>query len=213
MAEVIGLTGQTGAGKSTVRKLLKAKGAAVIDADFVAHEVADNNLSCLTDIVEHFSCMVLDEKGKLNRRALGRIVFSDRKKLALLNKIMFPYIVSAIKGQVTAYEQAGAQIIVIDGATLIESGCAKMCSVLVSVTADEETRLTRIIHRDGISKRDAVRRVSAQNPEEFYIKASDYVIKNNGTPGDLERAAEKVLDEIERDKSEPAAEDEPLAKQ
>lgn len=209
MAEVIGLTGQTGAGKSTVRKLLKAKGAAVIDADFVAHEVTDNNLSCLTDIVEHFSCMVLDEKGKLNRRALGRIVFSDRKKLALLNKIMFPYIVSAIKGQVTAYEQAGAQIIVIDGATLIESGCAKMCSVLVSVTADEETRLTRIIHRDGISKRDAVRRVSAQNPEEFYIKASDYVIKNNGTPGDLERAAEKVLDEIERDKSEPAAEDEP----
>lgn len=209
MAEVIGLTGQTGAGKSTVRKLLKAKGAAVIDADFVAHEVADNNLSCLTDIVEHFSCMVLDEKGKLNRRALGRIVFSDRKKLALLNKIMFPYIVSAIKGQVTAYEQADAQIIVIDGATLIESGCAKMCSVLVSVTADEETRLTRIIHRDGISKRDAVRRVSAQNPEEFYIKASDYVIKNNGTPGDLERAAEKVLDEIERDKSEPAAEDEP----
>lgn len=209
MAEVIGLTGQTGAGKSTVRKLLKAKGAAVIDADFVAHEVADNNLSCLTDIVEHFSCTVLDEKGKLNRRALGRIVFSDRKKLALLNKIMFPYIVSAIKGQVTAYEQAGAQIIVIDGATLIESGCAKMCSVLVSVTADEETRLTRIIHRDGISKRDAVRRVSAQNPEEFYIKASDYVIKNNGTPGDLERAAEKVLDEIERDKSEPAAEDEP----
>ena len=207
MAEVIGLTGQTGAGKSTVRKLLKAKGAAVIDADFVAHEVADNNLSCLTDIVEHFSCMVLDEKGKLNRRALGRIVFSDRKKLALLNKIMFPYIVSAIKGQVTAYEQAGAQIIVIDGATLIESGCAKMCSVLVSVTAEEETRLTRIIHRDGISKRDAVRRVSAQNPEEFYIKASDYVIKNNGTPGDLERAAEKVLDEIERDKSEPAAED------
>lgn len=209
MAEVIGLTGQTGAGKSTVRKLLKAKGAAVIDADSVAHEVADNSLSCLTDIVEHFSCMVLDEKGKLNRRALGRIVFSDRKKLALLNKIMFPYIVSAIKGQVTAYEQAGAQIIVIDGATLIESGCAKMCSVLVSVTADEETRLTRIIHRDGISKRDAVRRVSAQNPEEFYIKASDYVIKNNGTPGDLERAAEKVLDVIERDKSEPAAEDEP----
>lgn len=209
MAEIIGLTGQTGAGKSTVRKLLKAKGAAVIDADSVAHEVADNSLSCLTDIVEHFSCMVLDEKGKLNRRALGRIVFSDRKKLALLNKIMFPYIVSAIKGQVTAYEQAGAQIIVIDGATLIESGCAKMCSVLVSITADEETRLTRIIHRDGISKRDAVRRVSAQNPEEFYIKASDYVIKNNGTPGDLERAAEKVLDEIERDKSEPAAEDEP----
>ena len=197
MAEVIGLTGQTGAGKSTVRKLFKAKGAAVIDADAVSHDIVDNDLSCLTDIVEHFSCIVLNDKGKLNRKALGRIVFSDPKKLAVLNKIMFPYIVSAIKGKVTAYEHAGAQMIVIDGATLIESGCSKMCSVLISVTAEEETRLTRIIHRDGISKRDAVRRVSAQHPEEFYIEASDYVIKNNGTPGDLEREAERVLDEIE----------------
>lgn len=197
MAEVIGLTGQTGAGKSTVRELFKAKGAAVIDADAVSHDIADNDLSCLTDIVEHFSCIVLSDKGKLNRKALGRIVFSDPKKLAVLNKIMFPYIVSAIKGKVTAYEHAGAQMIVIDGATLIESGCSKMCSVLISVTAEEETRLTRIIHRDGISKRDAVRRVSAQHPEEFYIEASDYVIKNNGTPGDLEREAERVLDEIE----------------
>lgn len=197
MAEVIGLTGQTGAGKSTVRELFKAKGAAVIDADAVSHDIADNDLSCLTDIVEHFSCIVLNDKGKLNRKALGRIVFSDQKKLAVLNKIMFPYIVSAIKGKVTAYEHAGAQMIVIDGATLIESGCSKMCSVLISVTAEEETRLTRIIHRDGISKRDAVRRVSAQYPEEFYIEASDYVIKNNGTPGDLEREAERVLDEIE----------------
>lgn len=207
MAEIIGLTGQTGAGKSTVRKLLKAKGAAVIDADSVAHDVADNELDCLTDITEHFSCMVLNEKGKLNRKALGRIVFSDKKKLALLNKIMFPYIVSAIKGQVTAYEQAGAQVIVIDGATLIESGCSKMCSALISVTAEEETRLTRIIHRDGISKRDALRRVSAQNPEEFYIKASDYVIKNDGTPGDLEREAERVLYEIEQGGKRSALED------
>lgn len=197
MAEVIGLTGQTGAGKSTVRELFKAKGAAVIDADAVSHDIVDNDLSCLTDIVEHFSCIVLNDKGKLNRKALGRIVFSDPKKLAVLNKIMFPYIVSAIKGKVTVYEHAGAQMIVIDGATLIESGCSKMCSVLISVTAEEETRLTRIIHRDGISKRDAVRRVSAQHPEEFYIEASDYVIKNNGTPGDLEREAERVLDEIE----------------
>ena len=197
MAEVIGLTGQTGAGKSTVRELFKAKGAAVIDADAVSHDIVDNDLSCLTDIVEHFSCIVLNDKGKLNRKALGRIVFSDPKKLAVLNKIMFPYIVSAIKGKVTAYEHAGAQMIVFDGATLIESWCSKMCSVLISVTAEEETRLTRIIHRDGISKRDAVRRVSAQHPEEFYIEASDYVIKNNGTPGDLEREAERVLDEIE----------------
>lgn len=208
MAEIIGLTGQTGAGKSTVRKLLKLKGAAVIDADTVAHDVADNNLDCLTDIVEHFSCMVLNANGRLNRKALGKIVFSDKKQLAVLNKVMFPYIVSAIKGQVRAYEQAGAQLVVIDGATLIESGCSKMCSVLISVTAEEETRITRIIHRDGISKKDASIRVSAQNPEEFYISASDYVIKNDGTPGDLEREAERVFYKIKNGKSGSFTEDE-----
>lgn len=207
MAEIIGLTGQTGAGKSTVRALLKMKGAAVIDADSVAHEVADNDLSCLTEIVEHFSCTVLNDKGGLNRKALGRIVFSDKKQLSVLNKIMFPYIVSAIKGRVTAYEYAGAQLIVIDGATLIESGCSKMCSVLISVTAEEETRLTRIIHRDGISKKDALRRVSAQHTEDFYTQNSDYVIKNNGTPGDLERETEKVIEEIEKGKEAFSAED------
>lgn len=207
MADIIGLTGQTGAGKSTVRKLLKLKGAAVIDADTVAHNVADNNLDCLTEIVEHFSCTVLTENGTLNRRALGRIVFSDKKQLAVLNRVMFPYIVSAIKGQVKAYEQAGAQLVVVDGATLIESGCSKMCSALISVTAEEETRLTRIIHRDGISKKEALQRVSAQNPEEFYIAASDYVIKNDGTPGDLEREAEKVLFKIKNGKSGSLTED------
>ena len=139
--------------------------------------------------------------------ALGRIVFSDKKQLSVLNKIMFPYIVSAIKGRVTAYEHAGAQLIVIDGATLIESGCSKMCSVLISVTAEEETRITRIIHRDGISKKDALRRVSAQHTEDFYTQNSDYVIKNNGTPGDLERETEKVIEEIEKGKKNFYAED------
>ena len=103
--------------------------------------------------------------------------------------------------------EAGAQLIVIDGATLIESGCSKMCSVLISVTAEEETRLTRIIHRDGISKKDALRRVSAQHTEDFYTQNSDYVIKNNGTPGDLERETEKVIEEIEKGKEAFSAED------
>ena len=82
-----------------------------------------------------------------------------------------------------------------------------MCSVLISVTAEEETRITRIIHRDGISKKDALRRVSAQHTEDFYTQNSDYVIKNNGTPGDLERETEKVIEEIEKGKKNFYAED------
>ena len=193
MANIIGLTGQTGAGKSTVRDILKEKGAAVIDADSVAHDITDNNLDCIYDIVSRFSCLVLNEKGKINRKALGRKVFSDPKELAALNKIIFPYILDAIEHEVLGHIAKGSEYIVIDGATIIESGCGKMCDVLVSVVAEEETRKTRIIKRDGITKADAERRVSAQKPEEFYTKNSDFLIRNDSTPADLERSVNSVL--------------------
>ena len=193
MANIIGLTGQTGAGKSTVRDILKEKGAAVIDADSVAHDITDNNLDCIYDIVIRFSCLVLNEKGKINRKALGKRVFSDPKELAALNKIIFPYILDAIEHEVLGHIAKGSKYIVIDGATIIESGCGKMCDVLVSVVAEEETRKTRIIKRDGITKADAERRVSAQKPEEFYTKNSDFLIRNDSTPADLERSVNSVL--------------------
>ena len=159
MANIIGLTGQTGAGKSTVRDIFKEKGAAVIDADSVAHDITDNDLDCIYDIVSRFSCLVLNEKGKINRKALGRRVFSDPKELAALNKIIFPYILKAIEHEVLGCISKGAETVIIDGATVIESGCGKMCDVLVSVVAEEETRITRIIKRDGISKTDAERQM------------------------------------------------------
>ena len=193
MANIIGLTGQTGAGKSTVRDIFEKKGAAVIDADSVAHDITDNNLDCIYDIVNRFSCLVLNEKGKINRKALGRRVFSDPKELAALNKIIFPYILSAIEHEVLGHIAKGTENIVIDGATIIESGCGKMCDVLVSVVAEEETRKTRIIKRDGITKADAERRVSAQKPEEFYTENSDFIIRNDSTPADLERNVNSVL--------------------
>ena len=193
MANIIGLTGQTGAGKSTVRDIFKEKGAAVIDADSVAHDITDNDLDCIYDIVSRFSCLVLNEKGKINRKALGRRVFSDPKELAALNKIIFPYILKAIEHEVLCCISKGAETVIIDGATVIESGCGKMCDVLVSVVAEEETRITRIIKRDGISKTDAERRVSAQKPEEFYTENSDFVIKNDSTKAELERNVNSVL--------------------
>ncbi|MBE6893852.1 MAG: dephospho-CoA kinase [Ruminococcaceae bacterium] len=207
MANIIGLTGQTGAGKSSVREILQKKGAAVIDADTVAHDITDNNVNCIYDIVNHFSCLVLNEKGKINRKALGKRVFSDKKELLALNKIIFPYILEAIEHEVLGYIAKGAENIVIDGATVIESGCGKMCDVLVSVVAEEETRLTRIIKRDGITKADAERRVSAQKPEEFYTENSDFVIRNDSTPAELERSVNSVLKNMVLLREKVSAED------
>ena len=207
MVNIIGLTGQTGAGKSSVREILRQKGAAVIDADTVAHDITDNNVNCIYDIVNRFSCLVLNEKGKINRKALGKRVFSDKKELMALNKIIFPYILEAIEHEVLGHIAKGAENVVIDGATFIDSGCGKMCDVLVSVVAEEETRITRIIKRDGISKADAERRVSAQKPEEFYTENSDFVIRNDSTPAELERNVNSVLKNMVLIKEKVSAED------
>lgn len=193
MADIIGLTGQTGAGKSTVREILRQKGAAVIDADSVAHDITENNLECIYDIVSHFSCLVLNEKGTIDRKKLGKRVFGDKKELQMLNKIIFPYIIDAIEHKVLIHTASGAKSIIIDGATVIESGCGKMCDAIISVVADADTRMTRIIERDGITKSDAERRILAQKPEEFYTENSDFVIHNDSTKAELERRVNTVL--------------------
>lgn len=205
--EVIGLTGQTGAGKSTARKILKNSGFAVIDADTVSHELTDGNVACIAAVAEHFSCLVLTEQGTLDRRKLGRIVFSDPAELRALNKIMFPFIKAELERRTQKLMHDTNSGVVIDGATLIESGCHKICTTLISVTADEKVRLERIMERDGISIWEAGQRISAQNGEEFYTEASDYVVKNNGTPEELEKEIRFVLGKInEKRRNEHLAE-------
>ena len=206
MANIIGLTGQTGAGKSTVRHIFRERGAAVIDADSVAHDITEKNTECIYDIVSHFSCMVLNENGTINRKALGKIVFSDKKELAMLNKIIFPYILEEIEHRIAEKSAEGAENIVIDGATIIESGCGKLCDMLISITADEAIRTRRIIRRDNITREDAERRVAAQKPEEFYTENSDVVIENNESIENLESRVSTVLKNFEALKEKIAAE-------
>ncbi len=190
MSKVIGLTGQTGAGKSTVREILSKQGAAVIDADTVAHDISDNNLDCLVQITEKFSCLVLNDQGRLNRKALARMVFTDRKKLLALDKIIFPYIKKGIQREIAALEAEGRDVIVIDGATLIESGCDKYCWTVVSVVAEEKLRAERVVRRDHISKANAMSRIQSQYDDAYYTERSGFVIRNNSTVQELE---EKTL--------------------
>lgn len=184
--EIIGLTGQTGAGKSTARKILKNSGYAVIDADSVSHELTDGNVGCIAEIAERFSCMVLDYDGKINRKALGKIVFSDPRELRALNKIMFPYLKKELEKRAKDLLSERNSGVVIDGAVIIESGIAEICTAVISVTADEKTRMNRIMERDGISIWEAGSRISAQNGEEFYRESSDYVLTNDGSVQELE---------------------------
>lgn len=209
MSKVIGLTGQTGAGKSTVREILSKQGAAVIDADTVAHDISDNNLDCLVQITEKFSCLVLNDQGRLNRKALARMVFTDRKKLLALDKIIFPYIKEGIQREIAALEAEGKDIIVIDGATLIESGCDKYCWTVVSVIAEEKLRAERVVRRDHISKANAMSRIQSQYDDAYYTERSGFVIRNNSTLQELEEKTllfYKMILEGKKSQTEPPRE-------
>ena len=128
---VLGLTGQTGAGKSTLCQYLQQKGCAVIDADQVARNVVEKGSACIADIVLEFGVEYLTVDGNLNRRKLGESVFTDKAKLKKLNDIMFPYIINNIKDKIAEAKEAADGIILLDAPTLFESGCDKFCDKVI----------------------------------------------------------------------------------
>ncbi|MEG0899159.1 MAG: dephospho-CoA kinase [Oscillospiraceae bacterium] len=195
---VLGLTGQTGAGKSTVREILAQRNLPVIDADTVAKEVINDSKQCLADLAIEFSVSILNDNGSLNREKLADIVFSDKSKLKRLNIITFPYIRGKIKELLIEQARKAVPLIIIDAPTLFESGCDKLCSGILSITAPEKDRLNRIILRDRISDKQARQRIISQNVEEFYTSRSDYVIINNKDIDELKFNTFKVLEMVEK---------------
>ncbi|MBP0990306.1 MAG: dephospho-CoA kinase [Oscillospiraceae bacterium] len=199
---IVGLTGQTGAGKSTVCKILENNGYVIIDADKVSHEITDTNKNCLCDLVMKFSCIILNADGTLNRKKLASIVFSDKKNLNTLNKTILPYIIDEINRRLEQYGSSSEfNIAVLDAPTLFESGFDKQCDAVVSVIADKETRLARIIKRDGLSEKEALERINAQNDEEFYTSSSNYIIKNDVDPASLVSQVISLFNEIKKELS------------
>ena len=172
---IVGVTGQTGSGKSTVTTLL---GFDSIDADKVAHEVLfDREVKAL--LCERFGEDILGGDGEIFRPALAKKAFSDTNSLSLLGAVTYPVITKRILDKISAFEKNGAKIIMLDAPTLYESGSDKMCQKVLFVTADREVRKKRIMARDGLSDEAAELRLSAQKDDGFYSRA-DFKIVNNG---------------------------------
>ena len=195
---VLGLTGQTGAGKSTLCQYLQQKGCAVIDADQVARNVVEKGSACIADIVLEFGVEYLTVDGNLNRRKLGESVFTDKAKLKKLNDIMFPYIINNIKDKIAEAKEAADGIILLDAPTLFESGCDKFCDKVISVIGSQDVRCHRIIERDGLSEEEAMHRITAQHSDAFYTERSWMVLQNNSDVEDLKQQADHMLDELEK---------------
>lgn len=194
---IVGLTGQTGAGKSTVSDYLRANDVTVIDADLIAREVVEKGSACIADIALEFGCEYITPEGTLNRKKMAKSVFTDKGKLKKLNDIMFPYIIESIRQKLDSLRESQEGIIVLDAPTLFESGADHQCDCVVSVTASQELRCRRIIARDHLTEQEALERINAQHDESYYRERSWQVLENNGSIGDLKSQTSVLLAKLE----------------
>lgn len=185
---VIGLTGGSGSGKSTVAALMEQRGIHVIDADKIGKFVVEKGRPALDEIVEEFGDGVLFENGDLDRKKLASIVFTNKESLKKLNAITHKYITEIVKEELAANK---ADISAIDAAVLKESGIISMCDHVIAVIADKDVRVKRIMARDGITEQSAIDRINSQEPNAGYIQYADFVINNSG-----DVSPESQLDDI-----------------
>lgn len=192
--KIIGLTGQSGAGKSTMCGVFAEKGFDIVNCDDIARKTADNR-RFLNEISQRFSEKLLDPDGTLNRAATARLIFTDGEKRGLYQRIIFPYIVNSVINAVKASDRN----VLLDAPTLFESGLDMICDKIVSVTADLELCAKRITLRDGITPERARERLASQHSAEYFRERSDLTIENNGTPEEFRKRAAEETDKICKD--------------
>ena len=194
---VIGLTGATGAGKGFFGKTAFEKyGIVHIDTDKTAREVVMPGEPCLEDIKDFFGEEVINEDGTLNRKKLGEIVFSDKEKLSVLNRITHHYITDKVKKTIENARSNNEKAVIIDAPLLFESGEDKLCDVTVGVIAHRNIRKSRIMSRDGISEEMAESRIASGKDEGFFREKCDYILENNGNEAEYTNKAILVIEEI-----------------
>ena len=172
---IIGITGGTGCGKTTLLKVIEAQGGLVLDCDAIYHDLLTRDQILLNTIEARFPGTV--ENGTLQRKKLGSIVFSDKKALLDLNNITH----AAIKNEVQRRLSTAPALAAIDAIALFEGGLAELCDVTVAVTAPEEIRVLRLMQRDGISESYARSRIAAQHKEDWFREHCHHVLENTGS--------------------------------
>ncbi len=184
--KVIGVTGTSGVGKTTVCEILNKKfNAFIIDADEVARELSKKGNMYLQAIAEYFGEDILDTNGNLKRKELACIIYNNKEKREALNSITFKFVVEEIKRRIDLAKES--KLIVIDAALLFESKLNEKCDIVLGIIADETQKVERICTRDNITEEMAKKRIAVQIPDEELLQKSDYIIKNKGDIQILEK--------------------------
>lgn len=195
--KIIGITGSSGAGKTTLSKILNEQDdVKVIDADKVVKEMSVPGAEYLDAIKENFGEDIFLADGNLNRKALASKIYSDNSSREKLNSLTFKYIVNEILERIDKIKDSNIKIVIIDAPLLFESGLDKCCDYVIALIADEELKIRRICKRDNIDEKTAKSRLNIQNEDSFYIKRADFIIKNSENC-DLKSEVEKLLNKIE----------------
>ena len=195
--KVVGITGGTGCGKTVVMKILKEHfNAGLIIADLIGHELMSPGGMNYKEIVKAFGEEILDETGNINRPKLSKIVFSDKDKLEILNRISHPNIEKAVVARLEEMQKDETiSFIALEAALLIECGYMKYLDELWYVYADEETRIRRLMDGRGYSEEKSRSVMKNQLKKEEYLRNSDRLIDNSGTEEDTLENIRKSLED------------------
>ena len=184
---ILGITGGTGCGKTTLLRAIEAAGGIVMDCDAIYHELLRRDQGLLQAIEDRFPGTV--ENGALNRKKLGSIVFADPTALKDLNRITH----GAVGAEVLRLLAEKPALAAIDAIGLLEGNLVRLCDATVAITAPEEDRVRRLMARDGITEEYARNRIGAQHPQAWFSSRCDYTLENNGTKEEFEEKCRAFL--------------------
>ena len=192
---LVGLTGGIGSGKTTVARMLADRGAAVVDADELAHRALDPGTPGRDRVVETFGSQVVAPDGSIDRAALAEVVFQDPEKRLALESIVHPEVFRLLQ-ETIAEHQGSDRIVVFDAALLVETGFDHACDVVVVVSTPPEEQVRRLEER-GMDAEEARRRIAAQAAPEVRDQRADILLPNSGDLEELERRVDGVWEQLE----------------